>query len=53
LCPRASAEKIPGRWGQRKKNQKIAKRPKDSTIKPLPGEGATEKRPKIAKKAEK
>jgi len=48
LCPRASAEKFPrGVNGKRLKNSK--KRPKNSTIKPLPeGEGATEKRQKIA-----
>jgi len=31
--------------GQQKKDRKIAKKTKNSTIKPLPG-GATEKRPK-------
>jgi len=60
---RASAEKFSrgrkGRWQLNKdrkiaiKTRKIAKRPKNSTIKTLPGggrrEGITEKRPKIAK----
>jgi len=44
-----SAEKFSGE-GRIEKRQKIVKRPKNSTIKPLPGGGATEKRPKNSKR---
>jgi len=43
-----------GRGSTEKKDRKIAKIPKNSTIKSLPGEGATKKKdPKLAKKRRK
>jgi len=44
FCTRASAENFPGEGGNGKK------RPKNSTIKPLPGGGKKNKTDKIAKK---
>jgi len=46
---RASAEKSLGGRGPTKKDRKIAKKTENSTIKPLPERGATEKSPKNSK----
>jgi len=51
--PRASAKQFLGRGANGKKDRKIVKNTENSTIKPLPGGGATENRPIIAKKTEK
>jgi len=47
---RASAEKFPGGGGNEKRLKNSKKRPKNTTLKPLQGEGQRKKRPKIAKK---
>jgi len=53
MLPRASAENFPGKRGERKKDQKLAKIPKNSTIYPLSGGRQRKKDRKIAKKGQK